>query len=114
LEDEKMNDFPAALKSSDIEAARLEALQNYKTFCADNPLLAEIQEAKSVEELKKVCLFARSLSIFLAKVDIPGERYDYASYLECLASAVQAKDYILCGAKTTPDDYELVAKFGIE
>lgn len=109
-----MNDFPATLKSTDIEAARSEVLQNYKDFCADNPLLAEIQEAKNLEELQKIALFARSLSIFLAKVDIAGERYDYAAYLEHLALAVQAKDNVLCGAKTTPADYELVAKFNIE
>lgn len=108
-----MNDFPATLKNSEIEAARSEVLENYKTFCADNPLLVEIQEAKTVEDLKRICLFARSLSIFLAKVDIPGKKCDYSAYLEGLAGAVAANEMIVHGGAVTQTDYDLVAKYNL-
>lgn len=108
-----MNDFPVTLRSSEIEAARSEVLENYKVFCSDNPLLAEIQEAKTIEDLKRICLFARSLSIFLKKVDIPGKKCDYSAYLEGLAGAVAANELIVHGATVTQADYDLVEKYNL-
>lgn len=73
-----MNDFPATIKSKDIESARAEVLQYYQEFCTDNAVLAEIEEATSVEALAKICCFMNGLSIFLRKTDIVRNADEYA------------------------------------
>lgn len=86
-----MNDFPALLKSSDIESARAELLENYKAFCADNPLLLDIQETTSLEELKNICLFMNSLSVLFAQADFLNDGADFAAYVRGAAAKLRTE-----------------------
>lgn len=111
-----MSLFLHKIENPDFEVAKEELAQKWQGYCTDttsNPLLAEIQEAESIDELKHICIFLHSLSVFLTEIDPVGRNYDYAIYLELLANAVRANEYKLGGANVSFDDEEQIQKYGL-
>lgn len=103
--------------SGNTEQAKNTLLREWKNYCTNqenNPILAEIQEAQSVEELEKICRFLYSLSVLLEKVDIVGKRYDYSSYIEAVTNAIKANEAINGGANVGPGEMDLIRKYGLE
>lgn len=76
-----MNEFPTKIKSKDIKSAKAEVLQYYQDFCSDNPVLSEINEAKSIEDLSSICSLMNGLSVFLARADFVKNGADCSVYL---------------------------------
>jgi len=109
-----MDDFTFMPKGTDFEAQKKEVLQKCNTYPLNEPIIEEIKLAQTMEDLESICRFMNSLSIFLAKVNITGKKYDYSVYLRCLADAVEVNDLILSGADTSSEDHDLVKKYGLE
>lgn len=111
-----MDMFPFSMEGFTLDLAKMELLQKWKDYFMDdnNPLLAEIQEAQNLDELKNICSFLRSLSILLNYIDPVGRNYDYATYLESLAGAVRTNELKLGGAVTTLDDDVQIKKYALD
>lgn len=109
-----MNDFTFMPTGTDFDAEKREVLQKCTAYLIDNPILEEIKEAQTIEDLAGICRFMNSLSILLAKVDISGEKYDYSVYLRGLSDAVAENDLIFSGGDTTLEHHKLLKKYGLE
>lgn len=112
-----MNLFSHHIENPNLESAKNELLQKWKDYCSDienNPLLVEIQEAQSSDDLNNICCFLRALSILLKDIDPVGRKYDYAAFLEMVTDAVKSNEAKLYGGATSPKDDELIRKYGLD